>query len=319
MEQTLKEISKLMVALSTLFFLFFSHTYTVVAATPKYLYCDCRVEVGFALEENQEATLDDNLFIRYAPLIDNGVTNDTIFTFPGEYSNSISGRGFINGDKFGYSYAKNVFEKIKAGGAILYDEAGNYFKNQQSTNNNFNLYPFKLNPQFKQAAFVIENETEAMIDFNTQDKNACSVDIPSIEGYPSGIYSRVKGDTYIGFKMECADRYEYDINEVPDPHEKENTGQSPSSTSLKKFADQLNKLEAKTLPALIGVIIKGLMGIIGTVALVMMLYGGILWMTARGNSETTTKARDTILWAGLGIVVIFASYALVDFIFEIFR
>ncbi len=92
-----------------------------------------------------------------------------------------------------------------------------------------------------------------------------------------------------------------------------------SSTQLSKYANQLNKLEADTLPELIGVLIKGVMGVVGTVALVMMLYGGITWMTARGNSESTQKARDTILWAGLGIVLIFASYALVNFIFEIFR
>lgn len=95
--------------------------------------------------------------------------------------------------------------------------------------------------------------------------------------------------------------------------------QSSSSTNLSQYADQLNKLKVDNLPALIGTLIKGLMGIIGTVALVMMLYGGITWMTARGNSESTQKARDTILWAGLGIVLIFASYALVDFVFEIFR
>ncbi|HRH23452.1 MAG TPA: pilin [Candidatus Magasanikbacteria bacterium] len=92
-----------------------------------------------------------------------------------------------------------------------------------------------------------------------------------------------------------------------------------SASELSKYTDQLNKLQVDNLPALIGTLIKGLMGVVGTVALVMMLYGGITYMTARGNSESTTKARDTILWAGLGIVLIFASYALVNFVFEIFR
>lgn len=94
-------------------------------------------------------------------------------------------------------------------------------------------------------------------------------------------------------------------------------GSTPSQ--LSQYAQQLNKLQADSVPELAGTIIKGLMGVLGTIALVMMLYAGVLYMTARGNSEQTTKARDTILWAGIGIVVIFASYALVDFIFEIFR
>ncbi len=88
---------------------------------------------------------------------------------------------------------------------------------------------------------------------------------------------------------------------------------------LRGFTKDLNKLKVGSAQELMGVLIRGLMGILGTIALIMMLYGGILWMTARGNSESTSKARDTILWAGLGIVVIFASYALVNFVFEIFR
>ncbi len=93
---------------------------------------------------------------------------------------------------------------------------------------------------------------------------------------------------------------------------------SPSA-SFTQYADELNKLKVDNVEDLIGIIIRGVMGVIGTVALVMMLYGGITWMTARGNSERTQKARETILWAGLGVVLIFASYALVDFVFEIFR
>ncbi|MBP9732273.1 MAG: hypothetical protein KBD29_02325 [Candidatus Magasanikbacteria bacterium] len=97
------------------------------------------------------------------------------------------------------------------------------------------------------------------------------------------------------------------------------TQQGSSTLQLSQYADKLNKLKVDNVEGLIGIIVRGVMGIIGTVALVMMLYGGVTWMTARGNSERTQKARDTILWAGLGIVLIFASYALVDFVFEIFR
>jgi cbb3-type cytochrome oxidase subunit 3 len=93
--------------------------------------------------------------------------------------------------------------------------------------------------------------------------------------------------------------------------------ESSSTTPLSQYADQLNKLKVNNVQDLIGIIIRGLMGVIGTVALVMMLYGGITWMTARGNSESIQKARDTILWAGLGIILIFASYALVNFLFDV--
>ena len=41
-------------------------------------------------------------------------------------------------------------------------------------------------------------------------------------------------------------------------------------------------------------------------------------MTAHGKAEQTGKAMATILWGGLGIVVIFASYAIVGFVLQVF-
>ena len=70
-----------------------------------------------------------------------------------------------------------------------------------------------------------------------------------------------------------------------------------------------------TLPAIIGRIIKYLMGLLGSVALVMFLYGGFLWLTAAGNETKITKGRETLIWAALGLVLIFASYSIVNFIF----
>jgi len=61
------------------------------------------------------------------------------------------------------------------------------------------------------------------------------------------------------------------------------------------------------------------MGLIGSIALVMFVYGGVLWMTAMGNSEREKKGREVIVWSGLGVVVILISYIIVDFVFEAFR
>lgn len=82
-----------------------------------------------------------------------------------------------------------------------------------------------------------------------------------------------------------------------------------------KGLDQVNA----SLPELIGRLVKILMGVIGTIALVMFMYGGVMWMTASGNSDREGKALGTILWSALGIIVILASYALADLVFEAFR
>lgn len=73
--------------------------------------------------------------------------------------------------------------------------------------------------------------------------------------------------------------------------------------------------EGKTsIPELIGRIINGVLGIVGSLALVMFIYGGFTWMTAAGNSEKVQKGKDILIWASIGLVVIFASYALVNFV-----
>ncbi len=58
------------------------------------------------------------------------------------------------------------------------------------------------------------------------------------------------------------------------------------------------------------------MGVMGTVALAMLVYAGFLFMTAAGNSDRERKALDIMLWSGLGIIVILSSYAVVQFIVQ---
>lgn len=71
-----------------------------------------------------------------------------------------------------------------------------------------------------------------------------------------------------------------------------------------------------TIYWLIGRIIAVVLGLVGSIALVMFIYGGIIWMTSAGSSERVKKGRDAILWAVIGMAVIFASYGLTKFLIE---
>lgn len=64
---------------------------------------------------------------------------------------------------------------------------------------------------------------------------------------------------------------------------------------------------------IIGQGIKTVLGIIGSVALAVFIYGGFLWLTSGGNETRIKKGKDVILWATLGLVIIFAAYAIVGF------
>lgn len=68
----------------------------------------------------------------------------------------------------------------------------------------------------------------------------------------------------------------------------------------------------------LGNVIKIVLGIIGSIALAMVIYGGFSMMTAAGNGERVAAGQKTVVWASLGLIVIFSSYALVNFVLNSF-
>lgn len=70
------------------------------------------------------------------------------------------------------------------------------------------------------------------------------------------------------------------------------------------------------IPILIGRVLRMVFGLIGTIALVIFIYGGALWMTAFGEEAKVKRGWDTMIWGAIGLVVIFGSYVAVDFILK---
>jgi len=46
----------------------------------------------------------------------------------------------------------------------------------------------------------------------------------------------------------------------------------------------------------------------------LVIYGGFLWMTARGNEQQVTKAKDLIISAVIGLVIVLAAYAITAYV-----
>jgi hypothetical protein len=78
----------------------------------------------------------------------------------------------------------------------------------------------------------------------------------------------------------------------------------------------VNPLKVNTPQELIGQIINSVLGVVGSIALLMFVYGGITWMTSSGNSEKVKKGRDIIVWSAIGLVVVFSAYGLVRVLIE---
>ena len=75
-----------------------------------------------------------------------------------------------------------------------------------------------------------------------------------------------------------------------------------------------NPLGVSTFQQLIGKIISAILGVLGSVALLMFIWGGLVWMMAAGNEKKIAQGRDILMWAAIGLVIIFTSYAAVRFI-----
>lgn len=61
-------------------------------------------------------------------------------------------------------------------------------------------------------------------------------------------------------------------------------------------------------------IIRVAMGLLGIIAVVIMLYGGFTWMTAGGEEEKVGEAKKMIFAGIIGLAIILSAYALASFI-----
>lgn len=61
-------------------------------------------------------------------------------------------------------------------------------------------------------------------------------------------------------------------------------------------------------------IITVLLGLLGILAVLLILWGGFIWMTAAGDSDKVDKAKKLIISGIIGLVIIFAAYAIAQFV-----
>ena len=61
-----------------------------------------------------------------------------------------------------------------------------------------------------------------------------------------------------------------------------------------------------------------LLFIIGAIAVIMLVIGGIRYTVSNGDANAVTAAKNTILYAIIGIVVAILAYAAVNFVIEAF-
>jgi len=73
-----------------------------------------------------------------------------------------------------------------------------------------------------------------------------------------------------------------------------------------------------SLPTTIETVVNLLFFVLGVIAVIIIIIGGIKFTTSNGDSAQIKSAKDTILYAIVGLVVALLAYAIVRFVLQQF-
>lgn len=77
----------------------------------------------------------------------------------------------------------------------------------------------------------------------------------------------------------------------------------------KNFGD-----DGQSIENTVGNIIQAVIGILGLACVVIIIIGGIGYMTSSGDAGKVKKAKDTILYGVIGMVICILAFAITTFI-----
>lgn len=76
---------------------------------------------------------------------------------------------------------------------------------------------------------------------------------------------------------------------------------------------------SQTTGNFVGTLVNTLLFIVGALAVVMIIVGGILYAISQGNSSSVTQAKNTLLYSVIGLVVAILAYAIVNWVLHLFK
>ncbi|MBI5794625.1 Ig-like domain-containing protein [Candidatus Uhrbacteria bacterium] len=86
------------------------------------------------------------------------------------------------------------------------------------------------------------------------------------------------------------------------------------AVDTESFAAQAGFTTTADVTVIITRLIRTAISFIGVIAVAFVLYGGFMFMTAGGNAERVKSAKKILLNALIGLILVFASFAIVSFI-----
>lgn len=75
-----------------------------------------------------------------------------------------------------------------------------------------------------------------------------------------------------------------------------------------------NPIKCNDAACLISQVIRYILGVIAIIATLMFVWGGVMMLTSAGNADRVKRAKETLAWAAIGIVIILLSWGIIRFV-----
>ena len=95
----------------------------------------------------------------------------------------------------------------------------------------------------------------------------------------------------------------------------ENKAYADSAADLiKQGADSTGQQDSRSAGDIAKDVVNIMFFIVGVMAVIMIIWGGIRYVLSAGNSATLTSAKNTIMYAVIGLIVAILAYTIVNFV-----
>lgn len=89
----------------------------------------------------------------------------------------------------------------------------------------------------------------------------------------------------------------------------DNTGSKAGYNSLDD-----DQLAGGAFPKLVGRFLGVLLGVLGVIFTVLFVYAGYLWFTAEGDAAALVKAKEIMMRAVIGLIIVVSAYVITYFV-----
>lgn len=91
-------------------------------------------------------------------------------------------------------------------------------------------------------------------------------------------------------------------------------GLNETAKNVPAYASQTNENARTTVINRVGSIVGLILSFVGIIFLVLTIYAGLMWMTAMGNSAQVDKAKDLLINAFIGLIIVTIAYSITSFV-----